>query len=141
MNALHRLSLPLISGLLIVLPVYWAYPENLTPGRNVAIVAGWVGVGLILAGLLTMLRPPRVTEWLGGLERLYRWHNVLGILAYLALRNHTHRLALQGDANLIDVEQMVAEREVVTALWLRWQPDYLAADFQPVDVSGNVIRP
>ena len=52
MNVLNRLSLPLISGLLIALPVYWAYPENLTPGRNVAIVAGWVGVGLILAGLL-----------------------------------------------------------------------------------------
>lgn len=61
--------------------------------------------------------------------------------AYLALRNHTHRLALQGDANLIDVEQMVDERAVVSELWLRWLPDYLAADFQPVDVSGNVLRP
>lgn len=93
MNALTRLALPLISGLLVTLPVHSAYPENPSPGHNVAIMAGWVGAGLILAGLLTMTRPPRLTAWLGGLERMYRWHNVLGTLAYLALLLHPLALA------------------------------------------------
>lgn len=118
MNVLNRLSLPLISGLLIALPVYWAYPENLTPGRNVAIVAGLVGVGLILAGLLTMLRPPRVTEWLGGLERLYRWHNVLGILAYLALL--LHPLALAADSWEESPQQAWSALDPLQQGWPGW---------------------
>lgn len=96
MNALQRLSMPLISGLLVALPVYWAFPENLPIGRQVAIVSGWIGAGLILASLLTMIRAARLTEWLGGLERMYRWHHGLGTLAYLALLTHPLALAADG---------------------------------------------
>lgn len=59
--------------------------------------------------------------------------------AYLALRNETHRLALQGAANLLPADELMAEREMVRGLWLQWLPDYLAADYQPVDVSRRVL--
>lgn len=96
MNALHRLLLPLATGLLATLPAYWAFPDGLALGRMVAIVSGWLGAGLILASLLTMIRERWLAEWLGGLERMYRWHHALGVLAYLVLL--LHPLALAADA-------------------------------------------
>ena len=80
----RRLSIPLIALLLVVAPVYWAWPEGLPPWRSTAIVSGWVGWGLLLASLLLMIRESWLAERLGGLERMYAWHHRLGLLAYLA---------------------------------------------------------
>ncbi len=60
--------------------------------------------------------------------------------AYLALRNETHRRALQDDANVVDAGCFIHERQVVRQLWLLVLADYLAADYQPTAVSGNVSR-
>ena len=92
----RRLLLPLLSALLAGLPVFWAFPEELGFWRSFAIVSGWLGCGLLLASLLLMIREPRLAAWLGGLERMYRWHHRFGTLAYLVLL--THPLALAADA-------------------------------------------
>lgn len=60
--------------------------------------------------------------------------------AYLALRNEIHRHALQDDANLVDIYSFRHERQVVRQLWRLVLPDYLAADYQPAAVSGNVLH-
>jgi predicted ferric reductase len=60
------------------------------------IVVGWIGCGLLLVSLLLMLREPRLAHWLGGLERMYRWHHVTGIVAYVALLVHPLALAANG---------------------------------------------
>lgn len=96
MSRWRRLSIPLIALLLVVAPVYWAWPEGLPPWRSTAIVSGWVGWGLLLASLLLMIREAWLAERLGGLERMYAWHHRLGLLAYLALL--VHPLALAVDA-------------------------------------------
>ena len=54
----------------------------------VGIVIGWVGCGLLLVSLLLMLREPRLARWLGGLERMYRWHHRTGVVAYVLLLVH-----------------------------------------------------
>lgn len=90
------LSIPLITILLVLAPVFWAFPEGLPAWRSAAIVSGWVGWGLLLAGLLLMIREAWLADWLGGLERMYGWHHRLGMIAYLALLFHPLALALEG---------------------------------------------
>jgi len=94
MNASQRLSLPLLTVVLVGLPVWWAWPGQLSGWREFAIVAGWIGYGLVFASLVTMVREPRLARWLGGLERMYAWHHRLGIAAYLVLLLHPLALAL-----------------------------------------------
>lgn len=88
MKALHRLSIPLVTLVLVGVPVFWAFPDDLPVARSAGIVLGWVGCGLLLANLLLMLREVRLTEFFGSLERMYTWHHVLGTLAYLVLLVH-----------------------------------------------------
>ncbi len=92
---MKRLAIPLLSALLVGLPVLWAWPEELSFWRSLGIVLGWTGCGLLLASLLLMVREPRLADALGGLERMYRWHHGLGTLGYLALA--LHPLALAAD--------------------------------------------
>lgn len=89
-------SIPLITALFVGLPVFWAFPDELTGWRGVGIVSGWSGCGLLLASLLLMIREPWLANRLGGLERMYAWHHWLGMAAYLVLL--VHPLALAFDA-------------------------------------------
>lgn len=96
MSMARRLSLPLITALLVGVPVFWAFPDELSGWRSFAIVSGWIGCGLLLASLLLMIRDPWLATRLGGLERMYAWHHRLGIAAYLVLLGHPLALAADG---------------------------------------------
>ncbi|NJD05038.1 MAG: oxidoreductase [Methylococcaceae bacterium] len=96
MPTLRRLSIPLLTLACSGGFVYWAFPEDLSPGRTLGIVLGWAGCGLLLASLLLMLREARLARWLGGLERMYQWHHWTGMAAYVLLL--VHPLALSADA-------------------------------------------
>lgn len=96
MSMARRLSIPLATGILVGLPVFWAFPEELSGWRSLAILSGWSGCGLLLASLLLMIRESWLANLLGGLERMYGWHHRLGVAAYLALLSHP--LALAADA-------------------------------------------
>ncbi len=95
-NALRSISIPLLTAIVPAGFALWAFPVGLAPFRMVGIVVGWIGCGLLLVSLLLMLREPRLARWLGGLERMYRWHSVTGIVAYLALLVHPLALAANG---------------------------------------------
>lgn len=90
------LWIPLIALVVVAALLLWTWPQDLSPLRTGGIVIGWVGCGLLLTSLLLMLREPRLAQWLGGLESMYRWHHWLGAWAYLALL--VHPLALAADA-------------------------------------------
>ena len=96
MSIACRLSIPLITALLVGAPVFWAFPDELSGWRSFAIVAGWIGCGLLLASLLLMVREPWLASRLGGLERMYVWHHRLGMAAYLVLLSHPLALAADG---------------------------------------------
>ena len=89
-------SMPCVVAVSVGVPLVWAFPTDVAFWRGVGIVAGWLGCGLLLASLLLMLREPRLAAWLGGLERMYRWHHRLGVLAYLAFLAHPLALAADG---------------------------------------------
>jgi predicted ferric reductase len=96
MTALRLLSIPLLVVACLAGPVYWAWPEGISAARSVGIVLGWAACGLLLASLLLMLRETWLAEWLGGLERMMRWHHRAGMAAYFLLL--AHPLALAADA-------------------------------------------
>ncbi|MFT4279249.1 MAG: ferric reductase-like transmembrane domain-containing protein [Rhodopseudomonas sp.] len=86
----------LIPLLTVAVPIgfaAWAFPHDLAPVRAAGIVTGWLGCGLLLVSLLLMLREPRLAAWLGGLERMYRWHHSTGVAAYVLLLLHPLLLA------------------------------------------------
>lgn len=91
--ALRRWSIPLLSCAVPAGFAVWAFPEGLAPVRAAGIITGWLGCGLLLVSLLLMLREPRLAAWLGGLERMYRWHHATGLAAYLFLLLHPLLLA------------------------------------------------
>jgi predicted ferric reductase len=93
MHPWRLLSIPLLVGLFVALPVYWAYPDELSSWRAVGIVLGWAGSGLLLASLLLMLREVRLASWLGGIERMTWWHHWTGLAGYLVLLLHPLALA------------------------------------------------
>lgn len=94
--AVQALSLPLLLALCTLGPLLWAWPVELSAARTTAIALGWAGCGLLFASLLLMLREVRLAAWLGGLERMYRWHHRAGMAAYVLLL--AHPLALAVDA-------------------------------------------
>lgn len=93
MSPAQRLSIPALVGGSVAIPLYWAFPEALAGWRFAGIVVGWIGSGLLLACLMLMLREPLLARWLGSLERMYRWHHVVGVLAYVAVLAHPLLLA------------------------------------------------
>lgn len=95
MRTLRRLAIPVLTLALTAGLVFWAFPDGLSPARTLGVVLGWAGCGLMLASLLLMLREPRLTAWLGGLEWMYQWHHWCGMAAYVLLL--AHPLALAGD--------------------------------------------
>jgi predicted ferric reductase len=90
----RNLSIPLVSALLIGIPVFWAFPEGLSVWRSLAIVSGWTCCGLLLASLLFIIREPWLANRLGGLERMYAWHHRLGLAAYIVVLVHPLALAI-----------------------------------------------
>ena len=117
-EATRRLRLPAIAALLVGLPTFWAFPGELSFWRGVAIVSGWLGCGLLLTSLLLMIREARLADWLGGLERMYRWHHRLGVFAYLALL--VHPLALALDARRDSAELAWAAISPLQQDWPGW---------------------
>ena len=93
---LRWLSIPLLTLAVPLGFAWWAFPNELAPLRAAGIVAGWLGGGLLMVSLLLMLREPRLADWLGGLERMYRWHHTTGVLAYVLLLIHPLALAANG---------------------------------------------
>ena len=93
MHPWRLLSIPLLVGLFVALPVFWAYPDDLSSWRTAGIVLGWAGSGLLLASLLLMLREVRLASWLGGIERMTLWHHWTGLAGYLFLLLHPLALA------------------------------------------------
>ncbi|MGX7742256.1 ferric reductase-like transmembrane domain-containing protein [Rhodopseudomonas parapalustris] len=92
-SALRTGLIPLLSFAVPAGFAIWAFPEGLAPIRAAGIVTGWLGCGLLLVSLLLMLREPRLAAWLGGLERMYRWHHGTGVAAYVLLLLHPLLLA------------------------------------------------
>lgn len=121
MRLIRRLSIPLLVLACTAVPVYWAFPDGLPAARSLAIVLGWAGCGLLLASLLLMLRETWLAYWLGGLERMYRWHHRVGMAAYLLLL--AHPLALAADA-LMDSPrrawQVLFPSTLLGPIWLGW---------------------
>jgi len=92
-SRLRAWSIPLVAVTVPLGFVGWAFPHGLAPIRAAGIVTGWLGCGLLLVSLLLMLREPRLAGWLGGLERMYRWHHATGVAAYVLLLLHPVALA------------------------------------------------
>ncbi len=78
-----------------LLPALAALPAQPLTLHTVGSWLGWVGSGLLAASLLLIVRVPRLALWCGGLERMYRWHHVLGTLGYTVLLIHPLVLAGQ----------------------------------------------
>ena len=100
---------------------WWMHPENLPLWRSIAISSAWAGTGLLVTSLVLMVRDPRVSRLLGGLESMYRWHHRSGVLAYVLLL--CHPLALAFDAWLEAPElawQMLSPWAQSWPLWLGW---------------------
>jgi predicted ferric reductase len=121
MSALRRLSIPLLTLAVPASFAVWAFPEGLSPARTAAIVAGWIGCGLLLVSLLLMLRESRLAGWLGGLERMYLWHHRTGVVAYLLLLAHPLLLAANGLADSPAIAwQTLAPQHESWPVWSGW---------------------
>ncbi len=51
-------------------------------------LTGWLGLITFALCLALMVRLPRLAAWLGGLDKQYRAHHLLGLVAYLAVLVH-----------------------------------------------------
>lgn len=93
MSILRLMSIPLLVASCTLGLVLWAFPDGLPALRMLGIALGWAGSGLLLAGLLLMLRETWLARGFGGLERMYRWHHRVGMAAYVLLLAHPLVLA------------------------------------------------
>jgi predicted ferric reductase len=93
MRNLAPYSIPILALSFVGGLVFWAYPEDGGSARQIGIITGWIGCGLLLASLFLVLREPLLASLLGGLEHMYRWHHRLGMAAYVALLVHPVMLA------------------------------------------------
>lgn len=79
--------------LLALLPAIIELPSSPFTATAAGRSLGWLGIGMVAASLLLMVREPRIAAWCGGLERMYRWHHVLGVAGYAAMLAHPMLLA------------------------------------------------
>jgi predicted ferric reductase len=93
MRAVTQYAIPVLALSFVGGLVFWAYPEGGGLARQIGIVLGWIGCGLLLASLFLVLREPPLASRLGGLEHMYWWHHRLGMAAYVALLVHPIMLA------------------------------------------------
>ena len=118
---LRRVSVPLLTVAVPCGFVVWAFPAGLAPIRMAGIVMGWIGCGLLLVSLLLMLREPRLAHWLGGLERMYRWHHITGTVAYVTLLAHPLALAANGlSTSSAFAWQTLSPFDAGWAIWSGW---------------------
>lgn len=124
MTAFRLLRLDLIHLIAVVLVgslVGWAFPQDLSSWRSLAIVTGWIGCGLLLASLLLMIREPRLATKLGGLEKMYLWHHRFGIWAHLFLLLHPLALAADAwDESAAQAWSTLAPWQQGWPVWLGW---------------------
>jgi predicted ferric reductase len=114
-------SIPLLTLAVPLGFVVWAFPLGLAPIRAASIVTGWLGCGLLLVSLLLMLREPRLAGWLGGLERMYRWHHITGVAAYVLLLLHPLALAANNwQASPLLAWQTLSPVEESWPVWMGW---------------------
>ncbi|RJF77142.1 ferric reductase-like transmembrane domain-containing protein [Rhodopseudomonas palustris] len=120
-SRLQRWSIPLLTLAVPLGFVVWAFPVGPAPIRAAGIVAGWLGCGLLLVSLLLMLREPRLAGWLGGLERMYRWHHVTGVSAYVLLLLHPLALAASNfGASPVIAWQTLSPSSESWPIWSGW---------------------
>jgi predicted ferric reductase len=93
MRAVTQYAIPILALSFVGGLVFWAYPEGGGLARQIGIILGWIGCGLLLASLFLVLREPPLASRLGGLEHMYWWHHRLGMAAYIALLVHPIMLA------------------------------------------------
>ncbi len=93
MRTVTQYSIPILALSFVGGLVFWAYPEGSGLARQIGIILGWTGCGLLLASLFFVLREPPLASLLGGLEHMYWWHHRLGIAAYAVLLAHPLMLA------------------------------------------------
>ena len=87
------------TALLPALMVISSLPLNL---YGFGILSGWLGMGLISASLLLMIREPVWTAWFGGLQRMYQWHHNMSMAGYGLLL--THPLLLASSSYEVDLD-------------------------------------
>lgn len=121
MSVVRIVSIPLLLLLGVLGPIYWAFPTGLPVARTSGIVFGWAGCGLLLSSLLLMLREARLANWLGGLERMYRWHHWAGMAAYVLLLAHPLLLAANALPNDRELAwQTLSPFSQGRPVWLGW---------------------
>ncbi|MBP9712382.1 MAG: ferric reductase-like transmembrane domain-containing protein [Sterolibacterium sp.] len=117
----YQLRLSLLVLICVGVPLWWGLPGQIEAGRAAGIVMGWLGCGLLLTCLWLMLREPRLAAWLGGLERMYRWHHRLGVLAYLCLLVHPLLLAVaEWQVQPARAWALLAPLQEGRAVWSGW---------------------
>lgn len=88
---------PHLSGMVVVavavLPALFEMRGDSLTLRHVGDWLGWLGAGTLSSSLLLMVRESLIVRWFGGLDRMYRWHHALGILACALLLAHPVVLA------------------------------------------------
>jgi hypothetical protein len=84
MRAVTQYAIPILALSFVGGLVFWAYPEGGGLARQIGIILGWIGCGLLLASLFLVLREPPLASRLGGLKHMYWWHHRLGMAAYIA---------------------------------------------------------
>lgn len=102
MSARHRglrardLGAPIFLVTLSLAGIGWAFPENLSLWRSISIIAAWAGTGLLVGSLALMVREPRWSGMLGGLDTMYLWHHRAGVIGYVLLLCHPLALGMSG---------------------------------------------
>ena len=87
-----RIIPPILVSILTLMPLLAALMS--TSDLTVSAWFGWYGAGLLSLSLVLMVREPVISSWFGGLERMYRWHHVLGTLGYIAVLFHVISMAV-----------------------------------------------
>jgi len=110
---------PVLAMAVVLVVVWWAFPEDLTLWRSIAIVTAWAGSALLVVNLILMVREPHLAHLLGGLESAYLLHHRSGMMAYLLLLIHPLALALDG---WIEAPHLAWE---ILAPWMQSWPVWL----------------
>lgn len=117
----HDLVAPIFLVALSLAGVAWAFPENLPIWRAIAVIVGWAGTGLLVGSLALMVREPRWSGLLGGLDTMYRWHHRGGVIGYVLLLCHPLALGMAGlEASPRTAWQAIAPWYLSWPEWLGW---------------------
>lgn len=80
----------IVLALLPALMKVYSLPFN---AYGFGLLSGWLGMGLIATSLLLMIREPAWAACFGGLQRMYHWHHIVGVMGYVLLLTHPLMLA------------------------------------------------